>query len=75
MFEVTTDSKLWRDFEKFTKARQLNPETILTELIKNFMELERDLEIDDAVSRAVQSSGYHEDDAVELVRASRQRNS
>ncbi len=66
--EIMLDPAIWEEFQKQAKRRRRNPITLITEWMREQMEIWEDEQLDNAIRRDVQSSGYTEDDAVEIVR-------
>ncbi len=62
------DSSVWKQFEIEAKKRRRNPVRILSDYMKECLEIWEHEKLDSEISKEAQKSGYTEDDAVELVR-------
>lgn len=67
-----TDSPVWKQFEEEARRHQKNPVDLLTRYMNECLEVWEDEALDEEISRDAQTSGYKEDDAVEIVRQHRQ---
>lgn len=66
--EAIFDAAVWEEFQKQAKKRRRNPLMLITEMMREQIEIREDEQLDKAIRRDVQRSGYTEEDAVELVR-------
>ncbi len=66
--KTLNDLTIWKQFEAEAKKRRRNPVKIVTDLLKEQMEIWEDESLDREISFEAQRSEYAEDDAVELVR-------
>ena len=66
--ETLTKTSLWKQFEEEARRKRRNPLKLVTEYMKEQLEIWEDEALDREISRDAQKSGYTEDDAVELVR-------
>ena len=66
--EIVLDPAIWEEFQKQAKRRRRNPVALVTELMREQLEIWEDEKLDKAMRRDARKSGYTEDDAVELVR-------
>ncbi len=62
------ESPVWKQFETEAKKRRRNPVKLLSDYMKECLEIWEHERLDDEISKEAQKSGYTEDDAVELVR-------
>ena len=62
------DPAIWEEFQKQAKKRRRNPVALVTELMREQLEIWEDEKLDKAMRRDARKSGYTQDDAVELVR-------
>ena len=69
--EAQLDAAVWDKFQKAARKQRLNPAQLLTKYMREQLETWEDEELDEAMQRDVQRSGYTEEDAVELVRRHR----
>ena len=66
--EITFDQATQEKFQHQAKQRRRNPVTLLQEYMQECLETWEYKKLDAEMRRDAQSSGYTEDDAVELVR-------
>ena len=66
--EIVFDSAIWEEFQKQAKKRRRNPVALVTELMREQLEIWEDEKLFREMRRDARKSGYTEDDAVELVR-------
>ena len=69
---TVNDSPLWKQFETEARRRRRNPIKLLSDHMKECLEIWEHEKLDDEISKAAQKSGYTKDDAVEIVRQYRQ---
>ncbi|HEY9233004.1 MAG TPA: hypothetical protein VIS78_12685 [Blastocatellia bacterium] len=65
---LLSDLPLWEQFEEAARQRRRNPVSLLSDFMREYLERLEDQKLDDEIKASVQRSGYHEDDAVNLVR-------
>ena len=66
--ELVLDLTTLMEFQKEAKKRRRNPGNLLTEWMREQLEIWEDEKLDQEIKRDVQRSGYTEEDVVELVR-------
>jgi len=66
--EIKLDAELWEQFVQAARKRKRNPISLLTDYIREFLEIQEDRQLDEEIQDEAQSSGYREEDAVEIVR-------
>jgi len=66
--DLLLDRSVLEEFQKQAKRRRRNPGNLLTEWMREQLEIWEDEKLDREIKRDVQRSGYSENDAVELVR-------
>jgi hypothetical protein len=66
--EIVFDSAIWEEFQKQAKKRRRNPVALVTELMREQLEIWEDEKLFREMRRDARKSRYTEDDAVELVR-------
>lgn len=66
--KAINDSPVWKRFETEAKKRRRNPVKLLSDYMKECLEIWEHERLDDEISKEAQKSGYTEDDAVELVK-------
>lgn len=59
---------LWKELSAAAWREGRTPSGVVHRLMRDFLEVERDLALDAAIGKEVQWSGYREQDAVRLVR-------
>lgn len=66
--EIKLDAQLWEQFVQAARKRKRNPISLLTDNIREFLEIQEDRQLDEEIQAEAQSSSYGEEDAVEIVR-------
>lgn len=66
--KAINDSPVWKEFETEAKKRRRNPVKLLSDYMKECLEIWEHERLDDEIHKEAQKSSYTEDDAVELVR-------
>jgi hypothetical protein len=66
-----SDAPLWKEFQKAARAKRRNPVRLLTEYMRECIEIWEDQKLDEEIQRDARRSGFREEDAVEIVRAHR----
>jgi hypothetical protein len=66
--EAVFDSAIWEEFQKQAKKRRRNPVALITEWMREQLEIWEDEKLFREMRRDVRKSGHSGDDAVELVR-------
>ena len=69
--EIKLDAKLWEQFVQAARKNKRNPINLLTDYIREFLEIQEDRQLDEEIQVEAQSSSYDEEDAVEIVRQHR----
>lgn len=59
---------LWEQFQKVARQRRRSPERLLTDYMRERLEVWEDQRVDEEMRRDAQRSGYREEDAVDIVR-------
>ncbi|MBM4255935.1 MAG: hypothetical protein FJ147_08565 [Deltaproteobacteria bacterium] len=59
---------LWDQFQKAARQRRRNPERLLSDYMRERLEIWADRQLDEEIQRDARRSGYREEDAVDLVR-------
>ncbi len=70
---VKIDSKLWKKFTTLAQQRRTRPNRLLENLVAEYLSIDKDLQLDDAISQQAKLNGFGESDAVELVKRYRQK--
>lgn len=65
------DPTLWNEFQEAAKKRRRNPVQLLTEYMRECLEVWEDQKLDEEIRRDVHRGGYREEDPVEIVRRHR----
>lgn len=65
------ESTLWNEFQEAAKKRRRNPVQLLTEYMRECLEVWEDQKLDEEIRRNAQRGGYREEDSVEIVRRHR----
>jgi hypothetical protein len=66
--ESLIQSDLWQEFERQVRAKRKRPAKVLAELMREYLEIQEDIALTEAMRRDVQKSAYKEKDAVKIVR-------
>lgn len=66
--KVLNDSPVWKQFETEAKRRRRNPVKLISDYMKECIEIWEHERLDDEIGKQAKKSGYTEEDAVELVR-------
>lgn len=67
---IKTD--LWKQFATLAQQQKKQPDHLLEKLVAEYLAIQNDLQLDEAIRQQAQQTGYHERDAVELVKQYRQ---
>jgi uncharacterized protein YdaU (DUF1376 family) len=59
---------LWERFQKAARQRRRSPERLLTDYMRERLEIWEDQRLDEEMRRDAQRGGFHEADAVNIVR-------
>jgi predicted transcriptional regulator len=70
---IEIDDALWASLSTAARRERRTPETVIRGLIQDFLEIELDRKVDEAIGKDVRRSGYEEKDAVRLVREYRKQ--
>jgi hypothetical protein len=65
------ESTVWNEFQEAAKKRRQNPVGLLTEYMRECLEVWEDQKLDEEIRRDVRRSGYREEDSVAIVRRHR----
>jgi len=66
-----SDSPLWKEFQKAARKRRRNPVSLLTEYMRECLEIWDDQKLDEEIQRDARHTGFREGDAVDIVRRHR----
>ncbi len=66
--KALSDSEIWKEFENEAKKHRRNPVRLLSDYMKECLEIWEHENLDEEIRKEANKSGYTEDDAVELVR-------
>ena len=69
--EIKLDAQLWEQFAQAARKRKHTPISLLTDYIREFLEIEEDRQLYEEIRAEAERSGYREGDAVEIVRQCR----
>jgi len=69
---VQLDMDLWNKFTRLAQQKRKRPDRLLEKLITEYLEVQNDLQLDEAIRQQVGKSGFKERDAVALVKQCRQ---
>jgi hypothetical protein len=65
---VEINKDLWSNFTVLAQHRRKRPNRLLENLIAEYLAIQADLQLDEAIRQQARKSGFKESDAVELVR-------
>jgi hypothetical protein len=65
--ETLLRTDLWRNFEQRARAARKQPAAVLANLLREYLEVAEDVELNDAMRRDARKTGYTEAEAVKLV--------
>jgi hypothetical protein len=65
---VEINKELWSNFTVFAQQKRKRPNRLLENLIAEYLAIQNDLQLDEAIRQQATKSGFKENDAVELVR-------
>jgi len=63
---------LWTKFSGLAQQKRKRPNRLLENLIAEYLAVQKDLQLDEAIRQQARRSGFNESDAVELVKQYRQ---
>jgi hypothetical protein len=66
-----SNSPLWEQFQRAARKRRRNPVRLLTDYMRECLEVWEDQKLDEEIRRDAQRSDCAEEDAVEIVRRHR----
>ncbi len=66
--ETLTKTPLWEQFEAAARRKRRSPVKLVTDYMKEQLEIWEDERLFEEMRHEAQKSGYTEDDAVEIVR-------
>ena len=69
---IQLNSDLWTKFSGLAQQKRKRPDRLLEKLIAEYLAIQKDLQLDDAIRKLAGRSGFKESDAVELVKQYRQ---
>jgi len=69
---VQLDVNLWSRFSGLAQQKRKRPNRLLEKLIAEYLAVQKDLQVDEAIRQQVRKSGFKESDAVDLVKQYRQ---
>jgi predicted transcriptional regulator len=68
--QIKTD--LWKQFAALARQQKRQPDYLLEKLVAEYLAIQNDLKLDEAIRQQAKQTGYPERDAVELVKKYRQ---
>jgi len=63
---------LWTKFAGLAQRQRKRPDRLLEKLMADYLAIQKDLQLDDAIRQQARKSGFKENDAVALVKQYRQ---
>lgn len=71
--QIKTD--LWEQLTALAQQQQKHPDQLLEKLVAEYLVIQTDLQLDDAIRLQVQNSGFKESDTIALVNQYRNKKS
>lgn len=65
---VQLNRELWIKFSGLARQKRKRPDRLLENLIAEYLLMQKDLQLDEAIRLQARKSGYKEKDAVQLVK-------
>ena len=69
---VELEVTLWNQFSGLAREKRKRPNRLLEKLIAEYLAIQKDLQLDEAIRRQAGKNGFRESDAVALVKQYRQ---
>lgn len=69
---IQLNRELWVKFSGLAQQKRKRPDRLLENLIAEYLSMQKDLQLDEAIRRQARKSGFKENDAVQLVQQYRQ---
>lgn len=69
---VELDKNLWSKFSAVAQQKRKRPDRLLEKLMTDYLTIQKDLQLDEAIRLQARKSGFKEGDAVDLVKRYRQ---
>jgi hypothetical protein len=66
--DIPSALPLWAQFQKAARQRRRSPERLLTDYMRERLEIWEDQQLDEEMRHDAHRSGYREEDAVDIVR-------
>ncbi len=70
---IQIKTELWQKFTALAQQQRKRPNRLLEKLLAEYLSIQRDLQLDEAIRKQAKSNGNDENDAVELVKRYRQK--
>ena len=70
---VQINVNLWEQFSGLALQKRKRPDRMLEKLIAEYLAIQKNLQLDEAIRQQARKSGFKENDAVELVKSYRQK--
>ena len=65
---VQLDLNLWNQFSGLAQKKRKRPDRLLEKLIAEYLAIQKDLQLDEAIQQQARKSGFKESDAVDLAK-------
>lgn len=69
---VELNVNLWNQFSGLAREKQKRPNRLMEKLIAEYLAIQKDLQLDEAIRRQAPKNGFRKSDAVALVKQHRQ---
>lgn len=70
---VQINTELWKKFTDLAQQKRKRPNRLLEKLVAEYLSIQKDIQLDEAIRKHAKNSAYDESDAVELVKRYRQK--
>ena len=65
---IQINTELWKKFAALAQQQRKRPNRLLEKLVAEYLEIQRGLQLDEAIRKQAKRSGIDESNAVELVK-------
>jgi len=72
---VQLNRDLWAKFSGVAQQKRKRPDRLLEKLMAEYLDIQKDLQLDEAIRQQARKSGFTENDAVAFVKQYRQNTS
>lgn len=69
---IQINRDLWAKFAVLAQEKRKRPDRLLEKLIAEYIEIQKDLQLDETMRQQARKSGFRESDAVQIVKQYRE---